>query len=63
MSVARARGGTQERELAAQYREWSIALRYSHPFVAAHVLDSLARSYEHDAKREDEEDLLRERLE
>lgn len=61
--VTRARGGTQERELAAQYREWSNALRYSHPFVAAHVLDSLVRSYEHDAKRQDESDLLRERLE
>lgn len=61
--IMRARGGTQERELAAQYREWSNALQYSHPFVAAHVLDSLVRSYEHHAKREDENDWLRERLE
>ncbi|MDO9481766.1 MAG: HigA family addiction module antitoxin [Hydrogenophaga sp.] len=59
----RARGGTQERELAAQYREWSNALQYSHPFVATHVLDALAHSYEREAKREDEDGLLRERLE
>ena len=59
----RARGGMQERELAAQFREWSNALQYSHPFVATHVLDALVRSYEHEAKREDESDLLRERLE
>lgn len=59
----RVRGGTQERELAAQFREWANALQYSHPFVASHVLDVLTRSYEHDAKREDESELLRERLE
>lgn len=61
--ITRARGGTQERELAAQYREWSNALQYSHPFVATHVLDALVRSYEREAKREDEDDRLRERLE
>lgn len=59
----RARGGTQERELAAQFREWANALQYSHPFVASRILDALARSYEHDAKCEDESELLRERLE
>lgn len=58
----RARGGTQERELAARFREWSSALQYSHQFVATHVLDALVRIYEHDAKREDESALLRERL-
>lgn len=61
--ITRARGGTQERELAVQFREWSNALQYSHPFVATHVLDALVRSYEHEAKREDESELLRERLE
>ncbi|WP_374622527.1 HigA family addiction module antitoxin [Pandoraea sp.] len=61
--IARARGGMQERELAAQFREWSNALQYSHPFVATHVLDALVRSYENEAKREDESELLRERLE
>ncbi|MEB2487763.1 HigA family addiction module antitoxin [Burkholderia multivorans] len=59
----RARGGTQERERAAQVRSWENALQYSHPFVASRVLDALARSYERDAKREDESELLRERLE
>ena len=62
-AIWRARGGMQERELAAQFREWSNALQYSHPFVAAHVLDELVRSYERQAKREDESELLRERLE
>ena len=61
--IMRARGGTQERELAAQFRDWSNALQYSHPFVATHVLAALVRSYEHDANREDESELLRERLE
>lgn len=61
--IVRARGGTQERELAAQFREWATALQYSHPFVASHVLDTLTRSYEHEAKREDDSELLRERLE
>ncbi len=61
--ITRVRGGTQERELAAQYREWSSALQYSYPFVATRVLDALVRSYEREAKREEESDLLRERLE
>jgi hypothetical protein len=61
--VTRARGGVQERELAARYREWASVLQYSHPFVAREVLEPLAASYERDAKREDESVLLRERLE
>lgn len=61
--IWRARGGMQERELAAQFRDWASALQYSHPFVASQVLDALTRSYEHEAKREDESELLRERLE
>lgn len=61
--VTRARGGVQERELAARYERWAVALQYSHPYVSTEVLEPLARSYESDAKREDDDEMLRDRLE
>jgi addiction module HigA family antidote len=55
-------GGDQERELAQKYREWGKALQVSHPFVAAKLLMGLAKTYEHDASREDTEARIRRRL-
>jgi hypothetical protein len=54
-------GGTQERELAKQYKEHADALRDAWPITAS-VLDKIARDYLSDARREDlraelEEDL------
>jgi hypothetical protein len=49
----RASGGDQERELAQQYREKSDRIRFESPFVAR-VLDSVAESYEREAKWWDE---------
>lgn len=58
----RGEGGDQERELAAKYRKWGEALQFSHPFVAAKLLMSLARTYEHEANREDTEAGIRRRM-
>ena len=54
--------GHQERELADKYRKWGKALQVSHPFVSAELLIAIARSYERDAHREDEEGAIRRRL-
>jgi hypothetical protein len=58
----RGEGGDQERELAEKYREWAQALQVSHPFVAAKLLMGLAKTYDHDASREDTEAGIRRRL-
>jgi hypothetical protein len=58
----RGEGGDQERELAQKYRKWGEALQVSHPFVAAKLLERLAKTYDHDAKREDTEAGIRRRL-
>ena len=58
----RGEGGAQERELADKYRAWADALRYSHPYVASRVLTGLVNTYEHDARREDTEAIVRRRL-
>lgn len=46
-------GGDQERDLAAKYREHAAKVRNRWPRTGA-ILDSLARSYDSDARREDE---------
>ena len=51
-------GGDQERRLADTYRSHARALRNSHGNVAA-ALEELARSYERDGLREDQEARLR----
>lgn len=51
-------GGNQERTLATYYREQAERVQYSHPNVAA-MLEEIARSYEHQGKREDIEANLR----
>jgi hypothetical protein len=48
--------------LAEKYREWAQALQVSHPFVAAKLLMGLAKTYDHDASREDTEAGIRRRL-
>jgi addiction module HigA family antidote len=58
----RGEGGEQERELAEKYRKWSQALQVSHPFVASKLLMGLARTYDHEASREDTEAGIRRRL-
>ncbi|MFE8032370.1 hypothetical protein [Thiohalocapsa marina] len=45
-------GGDQERDLAEKYRKWGEALVVSHPYIAD-TLERIARSYEEDARRED----------
>ncbi|MEJ5085374.1 hypothetical protein [Brucella pseudogrignonensis] len=45
-------GGKQEREIARQYKEWSMATS-AYPATSM-MLDRIAGSYEHDAAREDE---------
>jgi hypothetical protein len=58
----RGEGGDQERELADKYRSWGQALQFSHPFVASKLLMGLAKTYDHDANREDTEAGIRRRL-
>jgi len=58
----RGEGGDQERELADKYRKWGEALQLSHPYVSSKLLMELARTYEHEANREDTEAGIRRRL-
>lgn len=51
-------GGNQERDLASYYRHNAEKVQHDQPRVAE-LLDSLARRYEHDAAREDDEANLR----
>ena len=51
-------GGTQERTLAARFRERSAAVALRYPRLAE-ALNSVAKHYEHDARREDDEAKLR----
>jgi hypothetical protein len=58
----RGEGGDEERQLAEKYRKWGQVLQVSHPFVASKLLLGLARTYDHDASREDTEAGIRRRL-
>ncbi len=49
-----ARGGELERRDAAKYRTWAKAIAYDHPHTAK-ALDTLADSYEWEARRHDED--------
>jgi hypothetical protein len=51
-------GGDQERDLSAQYHSQAERVQYSHPNVAA-MLTKIAKSYDHEGKREDVEANLR----
>jgi hypothetical protein len=54
-------GGGQERELAAKYRGWARRLVGEYPFVGD-LLESVAASYDADAKSRDSEALVNKRL-
>lgn len=45
-------GGSQERSLAEQYKQWSLAVQMRWPRTA-HILRAIAESYERDAEHED----------
>lgn len=47
-------GGALERQEAEKYREWARAIAYEHPHTSK-ALDTLADSYEDDARRQDED--------
>jgi hypothetical protein len=57
----RGEGGTQERARASRYRNWSRQVAFEYPFVAS-MLESIARSYDHDAVRWDTERKIRRRI-
>lgn len=58
----RGEGGQPERELAATYKGWADAIRYTHPFTATHILDHLSETYLRDANWQDSEAGIRKRL-
>ncbi|MBN9495236.1 MAG: HigA family addiction module antidote protein [Alphaproteobacteria bacterium] len=60
--VVRGEGGAQERELAAKYRGWGEALRYTHPHLSSSLLMAIAKTYEKEAEREDADAGIRRRL-
>jgi transcriptional regulator with XRE-family HTH domain len=47
-------GGELERQEAAKYRTWAKAIAYDHPHTAK-ALDTLANSYDWEARRQDED--------
>jgi hypothetical protein len=55
------KGGKQERELAAKYRNWSRQLAFEYPYVA-NLVAQIAHSYDRDAAWEDSEEAVRKRL-
>ena len=57
----RSEGGTQERELAAQYGEWAKACDYRYPKVAT-ALRQIASAYEAEARWHDQESAVQRRL-
>ena len=58
----RAKGGAQERELAAKYRNWSERRAIDYPFVGS-VLEGIAADYDRDAAWEDDRAKVRARIE
>jgi hypothetical protein len=58
---ARGKGGSQERVLAERYRSWARNLAFEYPYVAS-VVESIAKTYDHEAAREDTETIVRRRL-
>lgn len=57
----RTEGGTQERELAAQYEEWAKACDYTYPKVAT-ALRGIASAYENEARWHDQQSAVQRRL-
>lgn len=57
----RGEGGTQERELAARYRDWSQKLAFEYPYVAR-ILEDIAVAYDLEAEWQDTEANVSKRL-
>jgi hypothetical protein len=57
----RGEGGGQERALEEKYRNWSRKLAFEYPYVAG-LVESIAETYEREARREDSDALVRRRL-
>ncbi len=57
----RGEGGSQERELAEQYRSWAREVAFECPFVAR-MLEQIAASYDQDARMWDNQDRVSERI-
>jgi hypothetical protein len=60
-AVWRGEGGEQERELAAQYRDWARRRAVDYPYVST-VLERIASSYDRDAEWHDSDAQVRKRL-
>jgi addiction module HigA family antidote len=58
----RGEGGSDERAMASQYRNWAKAVAFEYPFTAK-ALEALARTYEHEAQMHDTDASIRRRLE
>ena len=54
-------GGDQERNLASRYRAWAGKLVYEYPYVGR-LLEEIADTYDREAKREDIQSEIRDRL-
>ena len=54
-------GGDQERDLATRYRAWARELFYEYPYAAS-LLERIAVTYDQEAKWEDTESQIRQRL-
>ena len=61
-ATLRGKGGTQERELAGKYRNWSRELSFEHPFTAM-LLEQIATSYDCEAIWWDNQENVLQRLE
>lgn len=55
-------GGQKEYVLANQYQEWANQLKNTHPFVANYLLQKVADTYFYEAKRNDLEVEIRQRI-
>ena len=57
----REKGGAQERELAARYRNWAKQLKYEYPYMNR-VLERIAANYDQEAQWHDDEEAVEDRL-
>lgn len=55
-------GGQKEYDLANQYQDWANQLKNTHPFVANYLLKRIADTYFNEAKRNDLEVEIRQRI-
>ena len=60
-SARHGEAGDQERDLATRYRGWACKLVYEYPYVAS-LLERIVVTYDQEAKWEDTESQIRQRL-